>query len=370
MATSSSEFTEWKNGIVVQLQNRNKIQRDCFQDLITLHNRLFDSADALRSENLHLSIQNERLRQESGHGGAGDGRLVERVQALEQKLLGQQEELTELHRRKGENAQQLVEMNKRLQEKERQLHALEFSLSESVASNTSLKAEIQMYQNNVRELENLNQMLKDEHQALHLAFASLEEKLRKTQDENRCLLERLITYKAKDADKMNEENENFVSEGALNPTAFLIQTLGRFGKKQAKLQKELEEAAKDTRTVSPDRLKDCANPFLAMAVPTQVFVKFTTDSFYVPLIVQDAHDGEVNAVKWSPIDRVAATGGADRKVKLWDVSKETTGIELLSEGVKLSGGSRGCDWPADKGGGKAAGRRQAAGRPLFNRSRA
>lgn len=38
-----------------------------------------------------------------------------------------------------------------------------------------------MYQNNIKELENLNQMLKDEHQALHLAFASLEEKLRKAQ---------------------------------------------------------------------------------------------------------------------------------------------------------------------------------------------
>lgn len=36
---------------------------------------------------------------------------------------------------------------------------------------------------------------------------------------------------------------------------------------------------------------------------------------------QDAHDGEVNAAKWSPVDRVVATGGADRKVKLWDISK-------------------------------------------------
>jgi hypothetical protein len=30
------------------------------------------------------------------------------------------------------------------------------------------------------------------------------------QDENRTLVERLIRYKSKDADKMNEENENFV----------------------------------------------------------------------------------------------------------------------------------------------------------------
>lgn len=30
------------------------------------------------------------------------------------------------------------------------------------------------------------------------------------QDENRSLVERLIKYKAKDADKMNEENEHFL----------------------------------------------------------------------------------------------------------------------------------------------------------------
>lgn len=39
------------------------------------------------------------------------------------------------------------------------------------------------------------------------------------------------------------------------------------------------------------------------------------------LKLQEAHDGEVNAVRWSPIERLVATGGADRKVKLWDVGK-------------------------------------------------
>jgi len=47
-----------------------------------------------------------------------------------------------------------------------------------------------MYQNNIKELENLNQMLKDEHQALQIAFASLEEKLRKAQVNATVLLEK------------------------------------------------------------------------------------------------------------------------------------------------------------------------------------
>lgn len=38
-------------------------------------------------------------------------------------------------------------------------------------------------------------------------------------------------------------------------------------------------------------------------------------------LIQDAHDGEVNAVRWSPVEPLVATGGADRKVNLWDVGK-------------------------------------------------
>jgi len=35
--------------------------------------------------------------------------------------------------------------------------------------------------------------------------------------------------------------------------------------------------------------------------------------------VFDAHDGEVNAVQFSPGSRLLATGGMDRRVKLWEV---------------------------------------------------
>jgi hypothetical protein len=54
------------------------------------------------------------------------------------------------------------------------------------------------------------------------------------------------------------------------------------------LQKELEEAAKDTRTISPDRLKDAAaaGALLATSVPNRTLVKFVsvvllTAGFYI-----------------------------------------------------------------------------------------
>lgn len=54
-------------------------------------------------------------------GGGGDSRLHDKIQLLEQKLLAQQEELTELHRRKGENSQQIIDLTASLQEKEKLL---------------------------------------------------------------------------------------------------------------------------------------------------------------------------------------------------------------------------------------------------------
>ena len=54
------------------------------------------------------------------------------------------------------------------------------------------------------------QMLKDEHQALQLAFTALEDKYQKAQDDNRELIERWMAQKARDADIMNEENAIFM----------------------------------------------------------------------------------------------------------------------------------------------------------------
>lgn len=79
----------------------------------------------MRSENLQLSIQLEKLSSNTGGGSGNEVRLNERIQFLEQKLLTQQEELTELHRRKGENAQQIIDLNVKLQEKEKVLMAKE-----------------------------------------------------------------------------------------------------------------------------------------------------------------------------------------------------------------------------------------------------
>lgn len=75
----------------------------------------------MQIEKLKFDSGNSQIGNGSSNLAAGDSKLHERIQHLEQKLLTQQEELTELHRRKGENAQQIIDLNVKLQEKEKQL---------------------------------------------------------------------------------------------------------------------------------------------------------------------------------------------------------------------------------------------------------
>jgi autophagy-related protein 16 len=65
----------------------------------------------------------------------------------------------------------------------------------------------------------------------------------------------------------------------------------------------------------------------SVRIPTRAYHRF------------DAHESEVNAIKWSPHGTLVATAGADRKIKLWDVSKgshESKGMLTGSNGAVMS----------------------------------
>lgn len=71
----------------------------------------------LKSDNLKLSVENEQLRNAVSTGGTGSNVAI--VAALEKKLLAQQEELTDLHKRKGENSQMIVDLNLKVEQQKK-----------------------------------------------------------------------------------------------------------------------------------------------------------------------------------------------------------------------------------------------------------
>uniref|UniRef100_A0A673L5I8 Autophagy-related protein 16-1-like n=1 Tax=Sinocyclocheilus rhinocerous TaxID=307959 RepID=A0A673L5I8_9TELE len=180
------------------------------------------------------------------------GRSESLQQEMAQMRIKHQEELTELHKKRGELAQSVIELNNQIQQKDKEIQSNEYQQQIS-----HLEGECRELRNSLADLERANQTLRDEYDALQITFSALEEKLRKTTEDNQELVTRWMAEKAQEANKLNAENEKDSR------------------RRQAKLQKELADA--------------------------------------------DAHDGEVNAVRFSPGSRLLATGGMDRRVKLWEV---------------------------------------------------
>ncbi|XP_033487013.1 autophagy-related protein 16-1 isoform X1 [Epinephelus lanceolatus] len=365
MAERRAECT-WKRHISDQLKLRDRVQRQAFEEIVLQYNRLLEKSDlqAVLSER----YQTDKYDIQRGHetSSAADWSRSDALQQeMSQMRIKHQEELTELHKKRGELAQSVIELNNQIQQKDKEIQSNEAKMMEYQQQISSLEGECRELRSYLQDLERANQTLKDEYDALQITFSALEEKLRKTTEDNQELVSRWMAEKAQEANKLNAENEKDSR------------------RRQAKLQKELADAAKEPLPIDPDDdievlaedggkgggetspnralsrtpskkmsqpppgglldsisnifgVSECVQPGL---VPPLSSRRRTANSFStspenteapsgvcaevrVPstaLHVFEAHDGEVNAVRFSPGSRLLATGGMDRRVKLWEV---------------------------------------------------
>lgn len=81
----------------------------------------------MKAENVKLVVENDKIRNGLSTNGTGGGNnnaaaaSAVNVQMLEKKILAQQEELTDLHKRKGENSQMIIDLNVKLTEQQKQI---------------------------------------------------------------------------------------------------------------------------------------------------------------------------------------------------------------------------------------------------------
>uniref|UniRef100_F6ZGZ5 Autophagy related 16 like 1 n=1 Tax=Monodelphis domestica TaxID=13616 RepID=F6ZGZ5_MONDO len=361
-----SGLPSWKRHIADELRRRDRLQRQAFEEIIAQYNKLLEKsdlqsvlADKLQAEKHDLQGRHEIS---PGHDGMwNDAQLQE----MAQLRIKHQEELTELHKKRGELAQSVIDLNNQMQQKDREMQMNEAKIAEYLQKISELEAECQELRNRLQDFERANQTLKDEYDALQITFTALEEKLRKTTEDNQELVTRWMAEKAQEANRLNAENEKDSR------------------RRQARLQKELAEAAKEPLPVEPDddievlvdEASDAAeetspvrtvsrtatkrisqpagglldsitnifglseSPLLGHHPSSDAARRRSVSSFPVPqdnldappssnkevrvpttaVYVFDAHDGEVNAVQFSPGSRLLATGGMDRRVKLWEV---------------------------------------------------
>ncbi|XP_059369794.1 autophagy-related protein 16-like isoform X5 [Carassius carassius] len=343
----------WKRHVMEKLKQRDRVQCQAFEEIIHQYNRLLEKSDlqVVFSEHLHT----EKYEQQNRHDLSpvlGGGRSDSLQQEMAQMRIKHQEELTELHKKRGELAQSVIELNNQIQQKDKEIQSNEAKMQDYQQQISHLEGECRDLRNSLADLERANQTLRDEYDALQITFSALEEKLRKTTEDNQELVTRWMSEKAQEANKLNAENEKDSR------------------RRQAKLQKELADAAKEPLPIEPDDdievlsedagkgaggagetspsrqrsrtpsrrvsqppaaglLDSISNIFIRRrsvnsfgSSPESAEVPSACADVRVPstaLHVFDAHDGEVNAVRFSPGSRLLATGGMDRRVKLWEV---------------------------------------------------
>ncbi|XP_027734174.1 autophagy-related protein 16-1 isoform X6 [Empidonax traillii] len=326
-------FPPWKRHIAAELRRRDRLQRQAFEEIIVQYNKLLEKsdlhavlADKLQAEKYDIQNRHE-ISCSPGHDGTwNDAQLQE----LAQLKIKHQEELTELHKKRGELAQSVIDLNNQMQQKDKEMQMNEAKIAEYLQKISDLETECQELRSKLQDLERANQTLKDEYDALQITFNALEEKLRKTTEDNQELVSRWMAEKAQEANRLNAENEKDSR------------------RRQARLQKELAEAAKEPLPVEPrdddievlaDEASDTAEETSPVRAVSRVARRRSLSSLPAPqdntephpgaskevrvpttaICVFDAHDGEVNAVQFSPGSRLLATGGMDRRVKLWEV---------------------------------------------------
>ncbi|XP_064929250.1 autophagy-related protein 16-1 isoform X6 [Columba livia] len=323
-------FPPWKRHIAAELRRRDRLQRQAFEEIVAQYNKLLEKSDlhAVLADKLQAEKYDMQSRHEisPGHDGAwNDAQLQE----LAQLKIKHQEELTELHKKRGELAQSVIDLNNQMQQKDKEMQMNEAKIAEYLQKISELETECQELRSKLQDLERANQTLKDEYDALQITFNALEEKLRKTTEDNQELVSRWMAEKAQEANRLNAENEKDSR------------------RRQARLQKELAEAAKEPLPVEPDddievladETSDTAEETSPVRTVSRTSRRRSLSSLPAPqdnvephpgaskevrvpttaICVFDAHDGEVNAVQFSPGSRLLATGGMDRRVKLWEV---------------------------------------------------
>uniref|UniRef100_A0A8C5RN11 Autophagy related 16 like 1 n=1 Tax=Laticauda laticaudata TaxID=8630 RepID=A0A8C5RN11_LATLA len=326
----TSSFPAWKRHILDELKRRDRLQRQAFEEIILQYNKLLEKsdfhsvlADKLQVEKYDLPSRHEIS---PGHDGARNDAHLQEVAQLRIK---HQEELTELHKKRGELAQSVIDLNNQIQQKDKEIQINNSKIAEYLQKISELETECHDLCNKLQDLERANQTLKDEYDALQITFTALEEKLRKTTEDNQELVTRWMAEKAQEANRLNAENEKDLR------------------RRQARLQKELAEAAKeplpieqdDDIEVLADETSDPAEETSPVRAVTRTARRRSLSSCPIPqdntdvhppasrevrlpntaVCVFDAHDGEVNAVQFSPGSRLLATGGLDRRVKIWEV---------------------------------------------------
>lgn len=335
---------DWRKSISLQLQQRKLTEQSPFEDLCSFASSMFDKVDIYKSENIQLNLQREQLQQQllgiqqtilvGGSGaaksilsklsstGIGEDKadvsgstasiIAEKCQ-LEKKILDVQEKLADALKLKSDTVQKVVDLKTELEEKDRLNNKLSSTLAEKEKEIIELKKL-------VKDLDEKLRTLNDEHLALSLGYKSLEKRHHTLKLECDSLSAQILAVKREDAERMNAENDRIIAL--------------QLERRRKELEANVAELTK--AQIARQASGDPANPVLEdnfdIIDDTETMIgRFVVAR--IPGVLEfsfDAHDGEASALYWyccsGPKENFLATGGSDRKVKIWKISDATNSL--------------------------------------------
>ncbi|XP_047451131.1 protein Atg16l2-like isoform X2 [Mugil cephalus] len=316
----------WKGHIVRQLKHRDRSQQAMFQDLIRFYSQLLEKTSLAKGI---LSRSDRRPCADSSS-----------VSTLQHRI-------SQMKKTKGELAYQVLELQQQIKIKECVLEEQHARLLKEERRLEGAFGSRQELQELVKQVQEENGSLKVKYDALLEQQKGAESRLREEKVREGHLLDDMIHLKEQAAARMNHRNER------------------KSRAREAKLQKELQTAARSkvnidsssssasAKTENQDETSEQTQTRLfrsASATSPRIFssIKGLFEkrrghsvcslqedhacpvriclSARVParaLQVLEAHDQDINAVRFSSSSDLLATGGTDCVIKLWEVRAGT-----------------------------------------------
>lgn len=354
----------WRSSILQQLQLRKTVEENQFKDICSYAGSMFDKVDIYKSENIQLNLRCENLQQQilgiqqtllaggsaaaktvlsklssanpgdqANSGGLNQDQsspaaalaanenlslqhasLLNEKSQLEKKLFELQEKLADLLKNRSDTMQKVVDLKTEIEEKDRLNRHLTINLA-------AREKEIDELTANLKDIDSKYKTLGDEHTALLLAYKSIDKRNQQLVIECNALSAQIMAVKREDAERLNAENEKALAiqreKQRLKIEANVAEmTSAQLARQAAGDPSALALAAlnRDFELVGVD--DESPNFGLPSRIPKKVNFSF------------EAHDGESCAIDWyycaSPKDAYLATGGADRKVKIWKIGEDSS----------------------------------------------
>lgn len=308
-----------------KLKANNASLNNTYGPLLRAYEELFETVVYLKLKSVkHASDKH------NGPNSANDSSIPSTnvIATLEKKLSELQAELTDLYKRRSENAQNLIDANRKIEVKDGELTILRRKLEEAEGKVSCLTKTNGALKDQLITLEETNNCLRDEYLVMQTSHNLLETKLKDSLEENQKICSKYLEMKLKEADIMNMENTWQQKIREVNLRSQLAEATKEHVNAPAGVATEsLPQVLRKNSEAAEQILRHKSAPIsrqVIASVPNRCEYRF------------EAHDGEVNAVKWSPTGKYLASGGADRRIKLWTFDEEKPVCSSKLDGCNLA----------------------------------